>query len=166
MKQFLFISILVFSFSVSGFGQTAKIKVSDLLILTGKQWSGTLSYLDYGTNKKISIPSNLTVTRSKNNKSSWIFDYRYPKEPKADSAETVTVSKDGKILDGEAVVERTILPDKTLKIVTEKNGTDNNKNAVFRYTYMLNKSNFSIKKEVRYEGAAEFFGRNEYIWKR
>jgi hypothetical protein len=36
----------------------------------------------------------------------------------------------------------------------------------FRYTYLIEASSFSIGKEVRPEGAAEFFARNRYSWKR
>lgn len=43
---------------------------------------------------------------------------------------------------------------------------DNDKRALFRYTYLLGAKSLSIKKEVRYEGASEFFERNEYSWKR
>ncbi len=94
------------------------------------------------------------------------FEYQYPDEPKANSTETVAIGKDGKMFDGEAVIERTNLTDKTLKIVTEKSGPDNDKKALFRFTYLLSKTSFSIKKEVKYEGTTEFFVRNEYNWKR
>jgi len=166
MKKTTSILVIALSLSVFAFGQTPKMKIKDLQNLKGAQWTGILSYLDYGKNTKVSIPSNLTVTQSKDNKSSWIFEYQYPDEPKANSKETVTISKDGKIFDGETVIERTNLADKTLRIVTEKSGNDNDKKALFRFTYLLGKTNFSIKKEVKYEGTTEFFVRNEYNWKR
>ena len=59
-------------------------------------------------------------------------------------------------------MERINLPNKTLKIVTMNNGMDNDKQAVIRHTYLINKKSFSIKKEVKYEGTQEFFERNEY----
>ena len=158
--------VIALSLSVFAFGQTPKMKIKDLQNLTGAQWTGTLSYLDYRKNTKVSIPSNLTVTQSKDDKSSWIFEYQYPDEPKANSKETVTISKDGKMFDGETVIERTSLADKTLRIVTEKSGIDNNKKALYRFTYLLSKTSFSIKKEVQHEGTTDFFVRNEYSWKR
>ena len=166
MKKIISIWLIVFSLSVFAFGQTAKVKTKDLQNLTGAQWTGALSYLDYGKNAKVSILSNLTVAQPKNDKSSWIFEYQYPDEPKANNKKTVVISKDGKTFDGESVIEKTSLADKTIKIVTEKSGTDNDKKALFRYTYLLNKSSFSIKKEVKYEGTTDFFVRNEYNWKR
>ncbi|MEO6590414.1 MAG: hypothetical protein ABIP06_14035 [Pyrinomonadaceae bacterium] len=82
------------------------------------------------------------------------------------SKENVALGKDGKIFDGATVIERTSLADKTLRIVTEKSGPDNDQKALFRFTYLLNKTSFSIKKEVKYDGTTDFFVRNEYSWKR
>lgn len=144
----------------------AKIKRDDLQILTGAQWSGTLTYLDYRSKKKVSIPANLTVKPNGEDKWSWVFEYEYPDEPQANSREIVRLSKDGKSMDGEVVLERTSLPDSTVRFVTEKKGEDNNRSASIRFTYSLNAKGFSIKKEVRYEDENQFFERNEYYWKR
>ena len=76
------------------------------------------------------------------------------------------ISENGTVINGERVVERANLATKELRFVTEKSGLDNNKKALFRYTYMISGTNFSIKKEVRYEGAQEFIERNQYVWKR
>jgi hypothetical protein len=70
------------------------------------------------------------------------------------------------LLGEETVVERSSPDGGTLKIVTERRGKDNNKDALFRYTYLIGVSSFSIRKEVRPHGAAEFFERNRYSWKR
>jgi len=144
--------------------KTPKIKSSDFKQLTAGQWKGKLTYQDYRSNKKVSILSNLTVTESNEDKLSWIFEYEYPDEPKANKKSIVKISKDGKTFDEETVVERINLPNKTLRIVTTNNGTDNDKPAVFRHTYLLSKKSFSIKKEVKYKGTQEFFERNEYSW--
>jgi hypothetical protein len=162
----IIICLLLVTSSIFGFVnlKTPKIKSSDFKLLTAGQWKGKLTYQDYRSNKKVSILSNLTVTESNEDKLSWIFEYEYPDEPKANKKSIVTISKDGKTFDDETVVERTKLPNKTLKIVTMNNGTDNDKPAVFRHTYLLSKTGFSIKKEVKYEGTQEFFERNEYSW--
>ena len=164
----ILICLLIFASTAFGFVNLnrPKIKSGDFKLLTNGQWRGTLTYQDYRSNKKVSILSNLTVSESSEDKSSWIFEYEYPDEPKANKKSIVKISKDGKTLDGEMIVERTKLPNETLKIVTTKNGTDNDKPAVFRYVYLINKKTFSIKKEVKYEGTDEFFERNEYSWNR
>ena len=143
-----------------------RLKTGDLQILTGQPWAGTLVYLDYRTNKKVSIASNLVVSQSKKDKRGWVFEYQYPDEPKANSQETVTISQDGRTINGERVVERASLASDRLKIVTEKGGMDNDKKAVVRYTYLISAKSFSIKKEVRYEGAEAYIERNQYDWKR
>lgn len=164
----IFISVLLIATSLSGLtaAPAAKIKADDFQRVAGAEWTGTLAYLDYGKNKKVSIPSKLIVTRSATDKQSWVFAYQYPDEPQANSKETVAIGKDGRTINETTVVERTTLADKTLKIVTEKAGLDNDKRALFRFTYLMGAKSFSLKKEVRYEGASEFFERNEYSWKR
>ncbi len=164
----IIICLLIFVSSAFGFVNlnAPKIKSGDFKRLTNGQWKGKLTYQDYRSNKKVSTLTNLTVTESSEDKLSWIFEYEYPDEPKANKKSIVKIGKDGKTFDDETVVERTKLPDETLKIVTTKNGMDNNKPAVFRYIYLINKKTFSIKKEVKYEGTQEFFERNEYSWNR
>jgi hypothetical protein len=144
----------------------AKFKSDDLQILTGPQWTGTLTYVDYRSKKKISIPENLNVSPNCSDKWYWIFEYVYPDEPQANSREIVRLSKDGRNMNDEVVLERTILPDNTVRFVTEKKGEDNNRSASIRYTYSLNAKSFSIRKEVRYDDENQFFERNGFDWKR
>jgi hypothetical protein len=156
-----FVLVCLATFS---YGQ--KLKSKDLDKLGGAQWVGNLTYRDYSSDKKVSISCNLAVTKS-GKKNSWIFSYLYPKEPKANSADTVVLSDDGKIFDKEMVIERTKLADGTLKFVTQKEGSDNDKKAMFRFTYLIGDKTFSLKKEVKYlEGSADYFERNEYKWTR
>lgn len=164
----IFVTVLLVASSLAGlnFSQTPKFQAKDLRRLTGAQWTGALTYLDYSANKKVSIPSNLTVTQSAGDKMSWVFDYQYPDEPRANKKHPVSITEGGTVIDGEKVVERMTLDAAALRIVTEQAGSDDDKRALFRHTYLFAASSFSIKKEVRYEGTAEFFERNEYRWKR
>ncbi len=70
------------------------------------------------------------------------------------------------MIDDEKIVERESLAGGVLRLVTERRGKDNDKDALFRYTYLIGKSSFSIGKEVRPEGATKFFERNRYSWRR
>jgi hypothetical protein len=142
------------------------VRDGDLRRLSGAQWKGTLSYLDYRSNRKTTIPSNVTVTQSAGDPRAWILAYEYPDEPRANSVDTVAVSADGRSIAGETVVERTMLPDGTLRLVTRQAGKDNDRDATFRFTYLIGASRVSIRKEVMYEGSAEYFERNEYAWTR
>lgn len=164
----IFSSLIFFwvLFSIRTSAQDAKITANDLTAIEGVQWVGTLTYLDYSSNKKTSIKSNLTVMRAPGESNVWIFDYRYPDEPKANSKDRVILSADGKIIDGEAVSELSKLKGGGIKLVTLKDGTDNNLTAVFRFTYEISKDSFSIRKEVRADGSVGYFERNTYSWTR
>src|ERR1044072_2266830 len=164
MKVFVF--ALLAAFAALFPTQAAKVSAEDLGKLSGARWTGTLTYLDYRSNKKVSIPSNLTVTQAAGDETSWVFEYEYPDEPKANGKQTLKIEEGGAVFDGEKVVERTGLDGGGFRLVTVKRGRDNDKDALFRFTYTLDPSTFNIKKEVRPEGATEFFERNEYSWKR
>jgi hypothetical protein len=162
-------TLLIYLFLITA-GCTAlpsqKIGAAEFQVLTGKQWTGALTYLDYGNGQKTTIASILLVSQSTDNQSKWVFDYQYPDEPRANKKSELLLGLDGATFDGNKVVEKTYLPDKTLKLVMEKNDKDNNKVALLRYTYLFNETKFSIKKEVKYDGTNEFLERNEFSWKR
>lgn len=115
-----------------------RLAARDFEPLAGAPWSGTLTYKDYGTGSEVSIASDLVVTKSRPDGLAWSFEYRYPKEPQANSRDEVAISADGRMLNGERVVERSQpLPGR-----------------------------FSIRKEVQFEGTREFLERNRYDWTR
>lgn len=115
--------------------------------------------------RKVSIPSQLVVTQTAGDENAWAFEYIHPEEPKADGKRALALVRGGAVIDGEAVVERTSLGG-ALRIVTEKRVRDNDRDALFRYTYTFADSSFTISEEVRPEGASEFFERNRYSWAR
>lgn len=166
MKLLVLTLTLTSALAALAIPQTARLTAEDLRRLTGAQWTGTLSYLDYRSNKKTTIQSSLKVTRVEGNESSWLFEYTYPAEPKANGRRVVKLEEGGTVIDGETIVERTRLDGDAFKVVTEKRGKDNDRDALFRYTYTFGASSFSILKEVRPEGASEFFERNRYSWHR
>lgn len=166
MKRSLLFMLFVLLLSRPVFAQTPIVKSQDFSLLTGRRWTGTLVYLDYGSNKEISIPSHLTVTKSTGESLSWTFEYEYPQEPKANSKEKVKLTRDGACINDEKVVERESRSDGILRLVTERHGKDNDRNALIRHTYMIGDTSFSIKKEVRPEGSSSFFERNRYNWRR
>lgn len=143
---------------------SARVEPSDVQRLTGAPWKGSLTYLDYSSGKSTSIPSALVVTPAAADERSWRFDYQYPDEPRANSSSLVTIAADGSTIDGEQVRERSATADGLLRIVTEKPGQDDGRPALFRFTYVIGDSSFSRRKEVKLEGAAEFFERHIYTW--
>ena len=83
MKVLVFIILVASAVAGQAPPRAAKVSAEDLRRLAGARWTGTLTYLDYGSGKKVSIPSNLTVTQAEGDESAWVFEYEYPEEPKA-----------------------------------------------------------------------------------
>lgn len=158
-------TLLFLAGSISAVGQTAKVDPDKLRILEGSEWVDTLTYLDYSSNKKTSIKSNLKISGLSSNDRGWKFDYIYPEEPKANSSSFVRLNSDGSTINGQKVIEFSKEGSQS-KLVTESEGTDSGKKAVFRFTYLYSPKSFSVKKEVKAEGTSEFFERNTYSWTR
>ena len=146
--------------------QAPLMRSTDLFLLTGPRWTGTLTYLDYSTNRKVSIPSTLQVTPVEGQTLSFTFDYQYPDEPHARSTSTLTITADGKEFAGARIVERRGSASGPLILVMEKMGRDNDREALIRHTYQIETGRLSIRKEVRYTGITQFLLRNEYVWQR
>lgn len=154
---------LLFTFCVllALFQTTAMLKSNDLDRLTGKKWFGTLTYLDYSTNKIEPIETRLAVTRSDKGAGIYNFLTEYPKEASHNSTDEIVISRDGTQIDGETLKERILKKDGTLRFVTTKEGSDDNKKAFFRFTYVIGTSSYSRKKEVCYAGSTAWFTRND-----
>ena len=144
--------------------QSIAISPSDLRSIEGK-WSGTLTYLDYSSNKPVAIASELTISRVQG-MDAWLFEHIYPKEPKANSRAEIKLSGDGRYFDGEEVIGRTLNASGLLVITTMKKGMDNGRSATFRRTFTVSADSLSIKKEVKIDGTDTYFERNTYTWTR
>ncbi|HMS33398.1 MAG TPA: hypothetical protein PKC91_04860 [Ignavibacteria bacterium] len=141
------------------------ITPDDLNILTGKKWTGKLTYLDYSSNKLVSIPAEVTVLNAEDS-DAFIFINGYPDEPKANNTDTVRIEENGKKFGNETVTERISETDGILKIITSEEGMDNDKPAVIRHTYIISSTGFTIIKDVRYEGENNFINRNTCLFER
>jgi hypothetical protein len=147
----------------------ARLTPTDVDRLLGPRWEGILEYKDYSSGKQTTIKSTLDVTRGPalaNGSATWELRVGYNDEPNANSSETAVLSADGRTFRGEQVTERTLLPDGTLRLVTEQEGSDNNQPARFRFVYLLGKAAVSIQKLVRFGADEAFFERNIYRWGR
>ena len=149
---------------MASFAQTPAITATDILLLTGK-WKGSLTYLDYTSKKSFTMPAAVTIGHlPKTN--ALVFSNNYPNEPKANDIDTVTVSKNGRMVDQEKVRKRTVLPNGNIEIVTEYTGTDGNDNqpSLIRHTYTLGKRVFKKSKEVQFKGQSIWIQRHEYSY--
>jgi len=144
----------------------AQLKVSqkDLKTLIG-DWQGSLTYLDYSSGKPYTMPANIRVKASTNAKD-LIISNIYPKEPKANSVDTMKISDNGTMINREAVTSISNLKNGSRQITTEYKGKDGNddKSATIRHTYTFDKKNYSIRKDVQFEGEKTWLKRHEYSY--
>ena len=157
------VSLLVLIFSLNVYSQS-QVLPEDLKILIG-EWEGSITYLDYQTNKPFTMPANLVVEQGKN-KYQLVLKNSYPNEPKANSSDKIKIAKDGMQLNNNTVILKESLKNGDIKIQTEKKGKDDNKQALIRYTYTVENDNFSIKKEVQFNQEDEWIKRSEFNYKR
>jgi uncharacterized membrane protein YphA (DoxX/SURF4 family) len=135
----------------------------DFTVLEGK-WKGTLTYLDYTSNKDETIKSNAIVEVKKGNV--FTLGFYYTDEPKKGGKDRYRINAEGTMINNMKVIERTVQPDGGLKIVLESRGTDGNdhKAATFHHVLLIEPGKFSMSKLVRFDGEADFFRRNEYLF--
>lgn len=136
----------------------------DLKTLIG-EWTGSLTYIDYRSNKPYTMPANLRVEAGKNDFQLLLFNI-YPNEPKANDRSKIKISKNGDKLDNHPVKSREELTDGQIQLTTEYAGKDNNKNALIRNIYIIGERQFVIRKEVKFENSDDWLMRNEFNYKR
>jgi uncharacterized membrane protein YphA (DoxX/SURF4 family) len=156
-------TLLLLSLNLTSFcQQTATISVKDLQPVIGS-WQGSLTYLDYTTNKPYTMSANVDIEQlGTSNKLT--FANSFPKEPSANWTDTFTISADGKMFNKEAVTGKKILADGNLEIVTEEMSIDGNEKepALIKHTYTIGKKVFMKRKEVQFAGTSVWLKRNEY----
>jgi hypothetical protein len=126
-------------------------------------WEGSLTYLDYSSNKPFSMPANIVVKDFKKS-NHIIYSISYPKEPNANSLDTIFISKEGRFLNKEAIKTKRQINKDSLELVTEIKSIDGNDNkpAIIRHTYILSNRTYTVKKEVQFTGQVQWILRNEY----
>jgi hypothetical protein len=147
----------------------AAVTAADIDRLTGAPWNGTLSYLDYTSREQTTIKSSLVVTRlppRPDSAAAWDLRLGYADEPQANSGETAVLARGGRVFREGEVLERTVLPDGTVRIITEQDGEDDRRSARFRFVYLLGREQCSIQKLVRFTPQEAFFERHIYRWSR
>lgn len=138
--------------------------VADIAILSGGEWSGTLSYLDYSSGTKEEIPVSMRFEAVNENSMSYLI--KYPGEAQHNAREAYYWSADGRSLNDAQIVSRSELEDEGIEIVTEGNGTDDGRSATIRTTYILTTHQFTVRKDVRFSTEGTFLNRNEYTLSR
>lgn len=140
------------------------VRAGDLKVLKGK-WEGMLTYLDYSSAKRVSIPVTLQVKNPADNQQTWYFHFSYPNEPGANSTDTAVIDRNGEWFNGQQVTDREKTGKGALLLVTRSAaGADEGK--TFRYTYTISRDNFIIRKEEKGLNDSAYFERNKYVFSR
>ena len=146
---------------------TTLIQSTDFDPLAGPVWSGTLTYLDYTSNKSTTIRSTLLVKSI--SPGVWTWATGYNDEPDANSSSDVRVIEKGAAIQSGDTVERVVSRvrrGENVTITTQHDSTDNNRPATIQRVYVISPGRFSIRKLVKVEGESEFFERHVYNWSR
>ena len=144
--------------------KTAVLQKADLEMLCGS-WKGSLTYLDYQTGKPYTMPANANISAIAQT-NHLLVEMIYPNEPKANGKDTLLVNETLTSFEGNKIISRKLLSDGAVEIITIRNGKDgnDNKNASIRKTYTIGSNKFVNRKDVQFEGTAEWIKRNEYSY--
>ncbi len=126
-------------------------------------WVGQLTYRDYSSEKMISIPVSIIITQE--NDTTWVFKYNYPKEPHANTVDTVMLSNAGKYWNNLPVTSLK-RQNKMSTLTTEGTRDDDGIQKQFRYTYSFDKNSMKIQKEEMDKVRGKYFIRNSYQLKK
>lgn len=146
--------------------QTRQLTTKDLSVMIGV-WNGSLTYVDYTSGKRFSMPADLQVWYLPNSKK-FVLSNKYPQEPHANSADTIEISEDGYSINKKRIVSIQNTGKNELTVVTEENGMDGNDNkaAIIRLTFMITDKSFKKTKEVKFDGEPAWILRSEYFYQR
>lgn len=159
------VTILACIISITAFSQhTPVLLPADLQAANGK-WSGILTYLDYSSNKPVSIPATLLI--SGKDSSCFVWEYDYPKEPGHGSKTEYCIRNGGQYFNERKLVQKT-KEEGGLTIVLEEAGTDGNdaKPVVFQHIISMSANQLILTKMIKREGEAVFTRRNQYVFSR
>jgi hypothetical protein len=161
-RLLLFIVLLFAAPQLCNAQTTAKVKIKSFKKLQG-QWSGALTYLDYTSGKPYTMPADISITQI-GNTALFAFSNTYPNEPQANSIDTLQITNDGTLINGERVVSVNQLGKGKTSVITEMEGTDGNDdaNATIRNTYYISKREYKVIKEVQFAGQTIWIKRHEY----
>lgn len=163
MKIYLFILLLFIG--QQSIAQPEKLIAKDLQPLVGI-WQGSLTYLDYTSGKPYTMPANVEVKQILQS-NQFLFINSFPKEANANWTDTITITDNGQMLNEQTLVSKKILQNSDVEIVTQVQGIDGNdkKPALLKYTYLISKNVFVIRKDVQFAGTGVWINRHEYKYK-
>ncbi|TAF53194.1 MAG: hypothetical protein EAZ62_04865 [Sphingobacteriia bacterium] len=143
-------------------GQATSLQKKEVELFCGS-WTGSLTYLDYSSGKPYTMPAKTQINfLSKGN--GLQVKMIYPDEPKANGIDTILLDAQGQKWDGDALVQKRVLADGNLEIITERQGRDGNDNkaATIRKTITIGPKVYVSRKDVKFIGTDQWIQRHEY----
>ena len=132
---------------------------SDLAVIAGTGWTGTLTYRDYSPPYgEVTITAELAAATTPDG---LMLSYIYPKEPQANSEGAFALTENGTVLDG-ARITGLARTDGLLTVTTEESCEYDDKPATCLHEYTFGPKVFTAAKRVRFSGSPETFQRNVY----
>lgn len=144
--------------------QDAAILKEDITMLQGN-WKGTLTYRDFKSAKDVTMPCTLNLEVKKNGKD-LVMNYAYPDNAGWNSSDNVSISADGRSINGEKIKSRKKLDDGNIEIIIESKGQDGSTPATIQQIITFGPSTFTLTRQVQYMTTGEKFMRNQYKWTR
>lgn len=159
----LMTKVILFCISMLAMGSLSaqSFQIKDLSSSVGS-WQGKLTYLDYSSGKPFTMLANIKISLTADSRG-YIMAYEYPKEPHANSKDTTAIV--GSFFGKDKIVEFKRDSAEGFTLVTEVDGEDGNENkkAILRHQYLLQKNTFTIIKSVKFQGTDKWIKRNEYL---
>ena len=145
--------------------QAQSLKTDDLQPAAGT-WKGSLTYLDYSSEKKETIKAGVVLRI--NDTSEYSIGFFYSDEPDHNQTVKYIIKENGSLVNDKKVIEKTRLLDGSLRIVLESRGSDGNDRmqATLRDVLVVGPDSFTISKWVLFDDADEYFERNKYVFSR
>ncbi|GAB3824254.1 DoxX family protein [Hymenobacter jeollabukensis] len=149
---------------------TPAVRLADFRPLLRYDWQGTLTYLDYQSQRPVTLVTRLNGMQA--GAGELVLDYQYqePEGGLVKGFERLRLRPDGHGLVWDELPmrlhQRTARPDSTLQLVLVGEGRDDNRPATIRRTVLIGARRCRIRKEVRFAGQTDFLQRNEYQFTR
>jgi len=147
-----------------------RVSGPDLSPVNAKDWRGTLTYLDYGTKKLVSLSTELRGQMYQADRVILHFDYEEPNKKHVLGTDDLTIGPDGTRVRWAgtdfAVKAKQYLPGQILCLVLEGPGQDDNQSVLIRKTVLLGPHLFTVRKQVQFASDTAFVQRNLYQFTR
>lgn len=145
-------------------GTGIRTYIADFKLLTGK-WKGQLTYLDYSSNKQVTMEAN-TLFEMVSDSSFDQFVY-YSAEPHKNADSRYTIRENGTALNEMKLVKRKTGYGKML-LIFEYRGPDGNDNrmATMQRVMELSNDELTITKMVKFDGEENYLQRHQYHFTR